>query len=680
MNAKSHSDAAGDNSSRRLFVYNRGFLSQKRVRRILELSDWSVQLGKPGANDWVGVWGKSPTSPRGEAMAEYSNTPILRVEDTFLRSLHPGRDGEAPIGLNLDARGVHFDSSEPSDIEHLLMTHPLDDTALLDRAREAIERLRNAHLSKYNAFDPGASLPDAPYVLVIDQTQGDASIEFGGANADTFREMLVFAQTEHPGSRVIIKAHPETASGHRAGHFGPVDETNRITLLTDPVSPWALMEGATAVYTVSSQMGFEAIFAGHKPRVFGQPFYSGWGLTSDENPVARRERKLTRAQLFAAAMILYPVWYDPYFDRLCELEKAISTLEAQSRAWRADHPGYIGTGMALWKRKPLQQFFGADKRLKFAKSIDVAAADAAEEGRSVLAWASTVDDASNASVIRVEDGFLRSCGLGAELNPPLSLVTDNLGIYYDPARESQLERLISSSVTLSDAALRRAENLTSNLVKAGVSKYNLKLANTPELPDGHKILVPGQVEDDASVWLGCSDICTNLSMLEFTRAKNPDAFIIFKPHPDVEAGLRIGQVDEAQTLKFADVIMNSVEPVALIDAVDEVWTMTSLLGFEALLRSKPVTCVGTPFYAGWGLTQDFGKIPVRRAVKPSLPALVHAVLIDYPRYFDPVSNLPCPVEVTVERLANRTMGNSGYTNRILAKLQGLFASYAHLWR
>ena len=42
------------------------------------------------------------------------------------------------------------------------------------------------------------------------------------------------------------------------------------------------------VYTVSSQMGFEAIFAGHRPRVFGKPFYAGWGLTEDDEVIPRR--------------------------------------------------------------------------------------------------------------------------------------------------------------------------------------------------------------------------------------------------------------------------------------------------------------------------------------------------------------------------------------------------------
>lgn len=682
MTTHSQQNAAEDEALRRLFVYNGGFLTQRRIRRILKLAGWEIRLGKPGPGDWVGVWGKSPTSPRGEAVAARTDAPVLRVEDALLRSVSPGRGGQPPLGLHLDRTGVHFDSSAPSDLETLLATHPLDDTALMDRARVASDWIRAAHLSKYNAFDPAEAVPEAPYVLVIDQTKGDASITHGGANAASFHEMLVFAQEENPGARIVIKTHPETHNGHRQGHFGPDDARDHITLLGEPVSPWRLFEGATSVYTVSSGLGFEAIFAGHKPRVFGQPFYGGWGLTQDQNPVARRQRNLSRAQLFAATMILYPTWYDPYRDRLCVLEDAIATLEAQANAWRSDHRGYVAVGMRLWKRKPLQQVFGREKRLRFRENAQRAVATAIAKNRKLLVWAGkeTPELAQpNVAVMRVEDGFLRSRGLGADLIAPLSLVTDDLGIYYDPARESRLERLVSDAAEMPAAQLYRAERLVARLVRAGVSKYNLARPALPDLPPGRRILVPGQVEDDASILKGCGEIKTNRAMLDAARAENPDAVILYKPHPDVEAGLRNGALSASETAA-ADLVLSAADPIGLIEASDEIWTMTSLLGFEALLRGKPVTCLGAPFYAGWGLTHDFGPLPERRSARPTLPALAHAALIAYPRYHDPITNMPCPPEVVVDRLTGGNLPRPGPLNRSVAKLQGLFASYAWLWR
>ncbi|QDC10472.1 capsular polysaccharide biosynthesis protein [Oceanicola sp. D3] len=676
--------AAGAERPRRLFVYSGGFLFQKRVRRILELAGWDVRLGIAGAEDCIGVWGHSPYAARGEGMAERTGASLVRIEDAFLRSIHPARaEGEPPIGLLIDQHGVHFDSSRPSDLETLLATHPLDDTALLERARAAIERLKQEHLSKYNSFDAKANVPDPGYVLVIDQTRGDASIAHGNASEATFREMLAFAQIEHPGARILIKTHPESQSGAREGHFGPDDHDGRTELFTEPVSPWALLEGAIAVYTVSSGMGFEAILAGHKPRVFGQPFYGGWGLTADEAPCPRRERRLTRAQLFAAAMILYPTWYDPWRDRLATLEEVMDGLAARTRAWREDRAGGVAYGMRLWKRKPLQRFFGSDKPLIFHDKAVEATATAKAMKAPVLAWAGRIDEALEAEtarahvpLIRIEDGFLRSKGLGAELVPPLSLVRDDLGIYYDPGTPSRLEQLIARAARRAEHP--RAAALINRLKTSGLSKYNLGTASLPNLPSGHRILVPGQVEDDASIRLGASEISSNSRLLEATRAANPEAVILYKPHPDVEAGLRIGKVDNP--FDHADLVLSGTDPAALIERVDNVWTMTSGLGFEALLRGVQVTTFGAPFYAGWGLTDDRGTVPERREARPTLEALVQAVLIDYPRYFDPVTGTPCPVEVVLDRLEHGPLPSGGPGNRILAKLQGWFAGYAHLWR
>ena len=656
-----------------LFVYNGGFLTQGRVRRILDLAGYDIRLGAPGDGDLVGVWGQSPTAPRGEAVAERKGAGIIRVEDSFLRSVRTGRDGDLPIGLNIDADGVHFDPATVSGLEKILREDPLDDTALLDRARDGIAFLRDHHLSKYNANDPDHALPEPGYVLVIDQTRKDASIRASGCDANSFREMLFFALTEHPGARIVIKTHPETAGGHREGYFTEKDADSRITVLSDPVSPWALLEGAVAVYTVSSQMGFEAILAGHKPIVLGQPFYMGWGLTEDRKPLQRRQRTLTRAQLFAAAMLLYPTWYDPFHDRLCSFEEAAATLAAAARAWRDDHQGWVAGDMRLWKRRHLQQFFGSVKPVSFAKG-GTATRKAKARSARVMRWASTgADDA-----VLVEDGFLRSRGLGADLIAPLSLVLDDLGIYYDATRPSRLEAILNASENLSDAQRNRATALVARITEARLSKYNPATTALPGLPKGRRILVPGQVADDASIRLGTSDVTDNAGLLAAVREANPAAVILYKPHPDVEAGLRPGAVADAENL--CDAVLQGTDPISAIDAVDEVWTMTSGLGFEALLRGKRVTCLGTPFYAGWGLTDDRAMPVPRREARLDLPALVHATLIAYPRYRDPVTGLPCPVEVIVDRIEHGDLPKRSPGNRALAKLQGLFASYAHLWR
>lgn len=176
----------GKTARSRLFVYNGGFLTQSRVRRILQLAGYDIHLGLPKEDDMVAVWGNSPTSHRGRHIAEDKGCGLLRVEDAFLRSIKPGRSGEPPMGLLLDRTGLHFDPAQPGELITLLKSAPLDDAALLRRARDAIERLVNGHTSKYNAFHPQTPVPDPGYVLVVDQTRGDAavraSIPFPGAD------------------------------------------------------------------------------------------------------------------------------------------------------------------------------------------------------------------------------------------------------------------------------------------------------------------------------------------------------------------------------------------------------------------------------------------------------------------------------------------------------------------
>jgi capsular polysaccharide export protein len=252
--------------------------------------------------------------------------------------------------------------------------------------------------------------------------------------------------------------------------------------------------------------------------------------------------------------------------------------------------------------------------------------------------------------IEVEDGFLRSNGLGADCIPPLSISVDRLGAYFDPNMPSELERFLENG-GFDQQLLSRAADLRRLIVKHGIGKYE-QGKKSLERPAGKRrhVLVPGQVEDDRAVQLGGCGLVSNLEVLKRVRAEVPDAFIIYKPHPDVLAGHRRGAVADRDCLKFADQIVGEIPMASLIAMVDEVHVNTSLAGFEALLRKKPVTTYGVPFYAGWGLTQDLGPVPSRRTAKRTLDELVAATLLLYPRYLDPSTGLPCPAEVVVARL------------------------------
>src|SRR5690606_7810393 len=119
----------------------------------------------------------------------------------------------------------------------------------------------------------------------------------------------------------------------------------------------------------------------------------------------------------------------------------------------------------------------------------------------------------------------------------------------------------------------------------GITKYNHELRGKPGWTTQGKtiVLVPGQVEDDASIRYGCTEVKTNLGLLAAARQAHPDAYIVYKPHPDVLSGNRLGKVAIEQASAFADHIETALSVVSCIEACDVVHTMTSLSGFDALL-------------------------------------------------------------------------------------------------
>ncbi|MGF6606363.1 hypothetical protein OKW45_001263 [Paraburkholderia sp. WSM4175] len=87
--------------------------------------------------------------------------------------------------------------------------------------------------------------------------------------------------------------------------------------------------------------------------------------------------------------------------------------------------------------------------------------------------------------------------------------------------------------------------------------------------------------DDASIRLGTRAIDTADALLREVHRLRPDAFVVYKPHPDVLSGNRNGLIDAQQ---LADVVDTEADLLSLVDGADEVHALSSLAGFDVLLR------------------------------------------------------------------------------------------------
>jgi capsular polysaccharide export protein len=351
----------------------------------------------------------------------------------------------------------------------------------------------------------------------------------------------------------------------------------------------------------------------------------------------------------------------------------VSTLKARVQA--ANRDIRVACGMAWWKRDRIAQFLASDERgpLIFTEDADQAIAAAGDD--RIAVWPShmpaELEKRAGDRLVRIEDGFIRSIGLGADLHPPLSIVVDRTGIYYDPTRPSDLETILETA-DFTSALLARADGLRETIVTRGISKYGREtpLVHAPRVK--HTVLVPGQVEDDESVRLGGAGVAGNLDLLRRARAAEPDAHILFKPHPDVDAGHRRGRVPDSELLQYADAIVRGESMPSLLARVDAVHVLTSLTGFEALLRGLDVTVHGQPFFAGWGLTRDLAAPNPRRTRKLKLVELVAGTLILYPRYLDPVTEQPCSPEILLQRLTDGWLPKKSWLIR-LRQIEGRIA-------
>lgn len=524
--------------------------------------------------------------------------------------------------------------------------------------------------------DPGAAglgLPRGGAALVLDPGRP--------ALAVAARAMLSAARAEAGDTAVLVALAPDAPPGAR-----PVlPALPGIRQLEGRLAPWTLLDCAAVVHGLGTDRTELLALA------------VGLALRSPA-PWAGRSAAAVFAALAAATRCA-----DPFRARPWTLAAAIGQL-ADWRVAQAEHRRIVAcTGIEWFKLARLRAALahqGGAPRIRTRGSDAIRLARRA--GGAVGVWAATMPPslparcaAAGVDLVRIEDGFIRSAGLGVLLTPAASLVLDAAGMHYDPATPSTLEHLLATA-DLPPDLLARAARLRRALIAGGITKYNLAGA-APDLglPGGRRVvLVVGQVEDDAAMRRGAGAIRGNLALLRAVRAAEPEALILFKPHPDVESGIRRGAVPAAEAARLADRVLSGVPIAPLYDRVEAVHCIASLAGFEALLRGRRVVTWGRPFYAGWGLTEDRDPLPPaaplpgvqRRRWQPggtglTLDELVAAALILYPRYLDPLTGLPCPPELLLERLgAARPAGRaSGVPAPLRAFVAGTSRRLATWW-
>ncbi|MDG9730412.1 hypothetical protein OXI21_08305 [Ignatzschineria sp. RMDPL8A] len=616
-----------------------------------------------------------------------NNIPLKYVEDGFIRSIGLGAEHTIPLSMAIDSQTLYFNAQKTSDLEEILLTYDFDsDFELLERARTMMKRLLETGISKYNQgqaidIEEIYGEKNTKRVLVIGQVEDDASIKYGCTRSLTNNDLVRIAYIENPNAQIIYKPHPDVLHQKRKMQSNPKDVMHICNVLEEDISLSQSFETIDHVYTITSLAGFEALLRGIKVTTLGCPFYSGWGLTDDRQENVRRTRALTLEEVFAGAYLLYPIYFDPIYKVRVRPEEALerlislkndTLLNTPVQAEPVEIPAINKTLYFYrfndWKKTFIKDFF-VESHIEFFP-FKMTASEFSNKYESkvlknsnveILVWGMNAPSylirfcrRNNIPLKYVEDGFIRSIGLGAEHTIPLSMAIDSQTLYFNAQKTSDLEEILLTYDFDSDfELLERARTMMKRLLETGISKYNQGQAIDIEEIYGEKntkrVLVIGQVEDDASIKYGCTRSLTNNDLVRIAYIENPNAQIIYKPHPDVLHQKRKMQSNPKDVMHICNVLEEDISLSQSFETIDHVYTITSLAGFEALLRGIKVTTLGCPFYSGWGLTDDRQE-NVRRTRALTLEEVFAGAYLLYPIYFDPIYKVRVRPEEALERL------------------------------
>ena len=263
--------------------------------------------------------------------------PLVILEDGFIRSIEIGDIKHKSPGLSciMDHAGIYYDDTLGSAIHQLLDSSWKITKQEEEVGRKAISFILSKELSKYNFMKPiskNFNLEDRyrSVCLVLDQRKGDQSVAGARANALSFARMLKDTIRENPQDLILIKIHPDALLADHQGYFTHLcskPKTSNVQILSENINAISLLKAVDKVYTVSSQMGFEALMCRKKVYCYGWPFYSDRGLTVDRGKKRKKiSKKRTLEEVFYASYIKYTRYFNPDTYRSCDIFETMEYL------------------------------------------------------------------------------------------------------------------------------------------------------------------------------------------------------------------------------------------------------------------------------------------------------------------------------------------------------------------
>jgi capsular polysaccharide export protein len=655
-------------------VFSSGILKIPGLEKMLGVDVVHASKASKSSPTCVLGWGVRENTEKARTYAESKGLPFASLEDGFIRSVGLASQGYPTLSLVCDETGIHYDATRPSDLESLLNTDNMLADDVLEDAKRAIELMIRHGVSKYSDtldFDPEQLREKSQasrHVLVLDQGCGEHSVIFGGASSFSFSEMLQAAILENPDAQVWIKSHPDSTDTGKRGYLSEIAEKNGIPVIGEHVSPFTVFPHFDRVYTVSSQMGFEALLAGKRVTCFGMPFYAGWGVTDDRIACDRRKKSRSVTEIFAAAYIMYSRYMNASTGELGTIFDVIEQMAVVRRRVRAVSGRVFALGIKRSRRNRLTPAMKThSNELCFIQDFREAQRIGVDSKSLVVTWgyelyaiADILLQQGRCQHLVLHDGFMARLEAGNDADAVYSYALERGGVIKSNGSRAKtlMEELLADDGVYSEQLLVRARGLMESIVQLRITRDGVDRLGpvTRRIPSGKRVIAVLGEDCIDSIEAPSADLENSQKLLKEVRESNPDAYIIYRPYSDSISGGRFDGFTKGELGKLCDYIEYRAGVTHVIDIADEVHVISATSGFYALLRGKKVACHGLPFYAGLGLTEDLMPtyLKIRRSNTRTLEEVVAAALILHATYFDARTGLRCEPEDYLRWIAGRS--------------------------
>ena len=295
----------------------------------------------------------------GKLLAKKFKKPYLNISEGIICSVGNVNDGFKKLSLAIDNRGIYYNPNKASLLEEIALVKKFDNKDI-SRAKSIIKFIRENKITKFNVgIDLSESSFSPPYgksILLIDEDKTSEAIKLNKTAISDFQKMYDFATERYPDHNIIIKTHPKSLKEGNRGFLGHLYRKLNVSVISENINPFYIFPLVDAVFTISSQTGFEALIAGKKVYCFGKNFYSNYGLTEDNKRIARRKTKLSLEKLVAASLIYYPRYIDPYTKKLTTVENTLDLIVWLKNKYKRNARYYHCLGFKKWEENYIAKF------------------------------------------------------------------------------------------------------------------------------------------------------------------------------------------------------------------------------------------------------------------------------------------------------------------------------------